>query len=173
MPVLLNLIKLCVKSVWVLIFQRLGHKCKISFCCPLRTLSLISGKSCVINWTHWPQTATNTEPRRTRGSSGLCSGTCSRLLRWASSQLMEASFASFNLQVVVLFSSHPSVYSPRRVTSSRRRFALGQSVWPLTAGSERGHTMPSESLWALGWTTTYRYFFKFGINVQRSTDSWL
>lgn len=51
---------------------------------PVRSLSSTAGMNCVRNWQRWPQTATNTEPRLIRGSSALCSGTCSRPSRWVS-----------------------------------------------------------------------------------------
>lgn len=130
--------------------------------CSSRSLSLMTGKSCATSWTHWPQTATSTEPRQTRGSSGQFSGMSSRLLRWVwESTLVRLGFIYVFSTVSVCgrCSSHRRLYSSRRVNSSLRPFALGQSAWQLIAGSERGHTMPSGSLWALGWTTTYRYPF--------------
>lgn len=47
-----------------------------------RSLILTNWTNSATNWTHWPQTVTSTEPRRTRKSNDLCSGTFSRLLRW-------------------------------------------------------------------------------------------
>lgn len=131
-------------------------KCNKHFIlCAFRSLSFRTGMSCVTSWTHWQLTVTSTEQRQTKGSSGLCSGTFSRLLRWVFwVGWQHLGLSGFNLH----FSHSPlCLYSCRRVTSRLRPFALGQSAWPLTAGSERGHMMPSESLWALGWTTTYRY----------------
>lgn len=83
--------------LWCLSFfySFIGHKGNISFCVPIRSLSLMTGMNCVTNWTRWPQTATSTEPRLTRGSSGRCSGTYSRLLRWVHCQLTGPWFARF------------------------------------------------------------------------------
>lgn len=63
----------------------------------------------------------------------------------------------------MMVSDHGLIYIPfssRRGPSNLRPFALAQSEWTLTAGSERGHTMPSENSWALEWTTTYRYLIR-------------
>lgn len=113
--------------------------------------------NCVTNWTRWPQTVTSTEPRLTRGSSGRCSGTYWRLLRWVCP--CQSTAPQVLIDILVNSCSPVSLYCSRRATSSLRPFALGQSAWPLTAGSERGHMMPSGSLWALGWTTTCRYLY--------------
>lgn len=135
-----------------------------------RSLNSTTGMNCVTNWTRWPRTVTSTEPRPTRGSSGRCSGTCSRLWRWVFTVgWQHLILQGFNLH----FGHHlpPHLCSSRRETSSLRPFALGRSAWPLTAGSERGPTMPSGSLWALGWTTTYRYLSdKFNLSKSWSAQ---
>lgn len=120
----------------------------------LRSLILTNWTNSATNWMHWPQTVTSTEPRRTRKSNDLCSGTFSRLLRWVG--VRQIRFVGIWSQ---LAHGKNSLLFYRRATSSPRPFDLGPSVWPLTAGSERGCMMPSGSLWALEWTITCRCIF--------------
>lgn len=119
-----------------------------------RSLILTNWTNSATNWMHWPQTVTSTEPRRTRKSNDLCSGTFSRLLRWVG--VRQIRFVGIWSQ---LAHGKNSLLFYRRATSSPRPFDLGPSVWQLTAGSERGCMMPSGSLWALEWTITCRCIF--------------
>lgn len=70
-------------------------------------------------------------------------------------QTMASTFEFLSREIQTSNSFQPC--SCRRVNSSLRPSASGQNAWPSTAGSERGRTTPSGSLWAPGWTTTSRY----------------